>query len=300
MNQDELTTKTFEILEATGLNWTVSKEPLYTQDGRPTETFGMFRGDTGGWLASVGNRYTPMQNATLAETMVQATDGLEMSVTHGGSMEDGKKVFLQAPLPDEYIGRSGVKRMITAINSHDGSTSVGFGSTSTVVICSNTFHKALKDAGVQRFRHTESAEQRLNEAMNSLRVAIMEEEQTMDKFKIMAIIDLKDEMAEGIIKRILKKGMSVKSDNPADLSTRKRNQLSALDGAISQELRDEGATLWGLFNGITRYTNHIAAPKDRKEAYLMGGEGARLNGIAFDEIMGWIEQNTGFGMLVEK
>jgi len=92
----------------------------------------------------------------------------------------------------------------------------------------------------------------------------------------------------------------VKSDNPADLSTRKRNQLSALDGAISQELRDEGATLWGLFNGITRYTNHIAAPKDRKEAYLMGGEGARLNGIAFDEIMGWIEQNTGFGMLVEK
>jgi hypothetical protein len=46
-------------------------------------------------------------------------------------------------LPAEIIGRSEVKRWLTCLNSHDGSTSVGFGSSNTVVVCQNTFFRAL-------------------------------------------------------------------------------------------------------------------------------------------------------------
>jgi hypothetical protein len=54
--------KTFDLLEATGLNWTVSKELLTSSDGKITESFGMFRSDNKEWLGTVGNRYKAMQN----------------------------------------------------------------------------------------------------------------------------------------------------------------------------------------------------------------------------------------------
>ena len=56
----------------------------------------------------------------------------------------------------------------------------------------------------------------------------------------------------------------------------------------------EGDTLWGLFNAVTRYTNHMASPndKDRKLDYLMTGTGYNINNVAYDTIMAWIENNT--------
>ena len=54
--------KTFNLLEATGLNWTVNKLPLYSKDGLTTESFGIFRNDNNNWLGTVGKRYEEMQN----------------------------------------------------------------------------------------------------------------------------------------------------------------------------------------------------------------------------------------------
>ena len=67
---NNLNEKTFNLLEAAGLNWTVSKESLTTIDGKDTESFGIFRSDNKEWLGTVVNRYTPMQNFELAETVI--------------------------------------------------------------------------------------------------------------------------------------------------------------------------------------------------------------------------------------
>ncbi len=290
--------KTFELLQNTGLNWTVEREPLLTADGRPTETFGLFRSDNRKWLSSVGPQYQVMQNHTLAETVIKAAATINLDVDRGGSFDEGRKVYLQAALPDKYIGNSWVKRNITALNSHDGSSAIAFGTTSTVVICQNTFYKALRSGELQRFRHTASAQDRLNVALVRVQAALKEESAVMTNFDRMAAIDLRDEMAEGLITRILKRGMKVDTDNADDLSARKRNQVIALDGAITRELKDEGRTLWGLFNGVTRYTNHIAAPADRKLDYVMAGSGHALNGVAYEEIMNWIDANVDNRTLV--
>ena len=37
--------KTFELLQSTGLNWTVKKEELVSKDGKPTESYGIFKSD---------------------------------------------------------------------------------------------------------------------------------------------------------------------------------------------------------------------------------------------------------------
>jgi phage/plasmid-like protein (TIGR03299 family) len=285
-----LNEKTFDLLETSGLNWTVTKEELLTNDGKSTESFGIFRSDNDQWLGTVGNRYTPMQNFELAETIIQASDGLNLPTKNGGVFGGGKKVFIQVELPTEQIGVGGVKRWITALNSNDGSTSIGFGSTSQVIKCSNTFHMAHK--GLDKFRHTASASARVQMAMQDLRKAMQLDNSLMDNFKRMADIELKDEMIESVIRKMFNVDPMIKQDA---VSTRKRNQVETFAQSLTTEIHLEGKTLWGLFNGVTRFTNHdsktFKSIEDKNE-YLMSGGGFKTSNVAFNDIMKWVEKHT--------
>jgi phage/plasmid-like protein (TIGR03299 family) len=286
---ENLNQQTFELLDSTGLNWTVNKEELFSGDGKATESYGIFRNDTREWLGTVGSKYTPMQNYELAETILQATDGIGLVTNRGGSLANGAKIYLQAALPDEYIGKSSIKRNITALNSHDGSSSIGFGSSSTVVVCQNTFFMAYKE--LDKFKHTLNFRDRVDNAMQELRKALQLDQSLMDNFKRMADVKLNDSVTERIIRKLFAvEPMTAKSA----VSTRKLNQVTAFANSLEKEINLEGETLWGLFNAVTRYTNHVASPKDedKKLDYLMNGGGYRLSNMGYAEIMAWMEKNV--------
>jgi phage/plasmid-like protein (TIGR03299 family) len=287
--------QTFNLLEATGLNWSVNKLELFSAEGLQTESFGIFRNDNSQWLGTVGKKYVPMQNWELAETIIEATQGVGLTTNKGGMLKDGAKIYLQAALPDEFIGRSGVKRNITALNSHDGSTSIGFGSSSTVVVCENTFYRAYK--GLDKFRHFSSASDNIKNAVADLRKALELDQSLMDNFKRMADMEMKDEIVERVITKLFAVDPS---SSQKDHSTRKVNQINAFAGALNKEIQLEGKTIWGLFNGVTRYTNHIASPteKEKKNDYLMTGGGYKMSNVAYDTIMSWILENTAKKELV--
>jgi len=281
--------RVFELLEVTGLNWTVNKEQLATKDGRDTESYGIFRNDNQQWLGTMGRAYTPFQNHEVAETIVMASDGLGIEVNRGGELAGGRRVFLQAELPEEYVGKSGVKRWVTCTNSHDGSTSIGFGSTNTVIVCENTFHVAYK--GISKIRHTSGAADRVQAAMLDLRTTMDLDNTLFRKFKILA--DNKCE--EAFVARLTKKLFGVEMEaKTSEISARKRNQVTAFIDSIEKEFVLEGSTLWGLFNGVTRYTNHVAAPKEeaQKDDYLYSGGGYALSNMAFDEVMSYLDNNS--------
>ena len=65
----------------------------------------------------------------------------------------------------------------------------------------------------------------------------------------------------------------------SELGTRKQNILSAVQESIALEFGRTGSTLWGLVNGITHYTNHVASTTDRND-YLLTGAGLKLNDLA--------------------
>jgi len=289
--KEQLFQKTFDLLEQTGLNWTVTKEPLQTANGKPSQSFGIYKGDK--WLGTVGPQYKPFQNFELAETIIEATEGIGLKATRGGSLSDESKVFLQAELPDEFIGKSGVKRWVTGLTSHDGSTSIGFGSANTVVVCQNTYYMAYKE--VQKFRHTDTAKERVEKAMKELRRTMELDEKLMHNFKTMADIKLKDEIFAKVIEACFEADLNAKSE---DVSTRKKNILSSVNDAIVTEIKLEGPTLWGLFNGITRYTNHVATKPEKKDEYVMSGTGYKTNLTAFNTIMEWIKANTKEEVLI--
>lgn len=277
--------KVFATLQNTGTNWTVSKEPLtatkLTDNGviqLPTETFGIFRSDNNGWLGSVGNRYEAMQNHELADTIVGIQDRFGGKI-RGGDMQTGKKVYYQLSIADQTIGSDTLKRHITCLNSHDGSSSIGFGSTNTVVSCSNTFHHAMRD--LSKFRHTASASERLAMAVEEFKRAMDADEQLMERFKRFTEVVIDKTILERVISNVFGvDGLNVKE---SEISTRKKNQISDFETALNKETTSKGGTLWGLFNAVTYYTNHLEKGK-ADEHHLMFGSGYKKNLKAFNII----------------
>jgi len=279
--------KIFQVLEETKTNWNVTKLPLVAITDYKfslkfeTETYGLFRSDNGNWLGSVGNRYEVMPNSELAEIMVgiQSRFGGEIL---GGSLQGGKKIYYQMTLPSERIGNDVIKRNITCLNSHDGTSSIGFGSTNVVVSCSNMFHRAMKD--LSKFRHTMSASERLAIAVDEFQKALDTDRALMDDFQKMSQIQIDETILEKVMGSVFNVDMQSKvSDN----STRKRNQISQFETALAKETREKGGTLWGLCNAVTYYTNHLEKKQDLN--YLMYGSGYKKNLTAFNTIKKYME-----------
>ncbi len=287
--------RTMNLLEATGLNWEVKKERLFHETGRQTDFYGIFRYDQvtdklpAKCFGTVKDRYRPFQNWELADTIVRATDGIGIVTNKGGQLNGGSKVFLQAELPDEYVGKSDVKRWVTVLNSHDGSSSIGFGSSNTVVVCQNSFHRAFKDT--QKFRHTESAKERIETAIRQFQDTIAEDKRMFDTFKRMSELRPDESIVQAVINKMF--AVDVVNTKRDDISTRKANQLQQFAQAYNIERDLEGDTVWGLFNAVTRYTNHMAAPSaQKKDEYLMTGSGFDINNTAYDTIVKWLDERT--------
>ena len=279
--------KVFDVLNETNLNWSVRKENLVSIQGHPTNSVGIFRSDNNAWLGTVSPKYTPYQNSELVTTIVEAADYIGIEVASGGVLKNGQKVFLQLGLPEVHIGKSGVKRYITALNSHNGKSSVAFGSTNMVVVCQNTFYKAYRE--LPKFRHNTSSFEKIKIAAKEMKNSISEDVKLMQTFQLMSALDMKDEVLESVMKNVFKVDLNQNID---EVHGKRKDKMEKIAGAIEIEKNLEGKTLWGLFNGITRYTNHIGSHRGTKLDHLMTGRGYKHNLVAFNTIVDWIEKNT--------
>lgn len=289
--------KAFELLVENGLNWTAEKLPLsaWTKEENPkeivTDSYGVFRNDNYECLGVCKDRYEIFQNKELVHTILDAADGMNLEVKSGGSLQGGRKIFLQVVLPTDTIGNSEIKRYLTALNSHDGSASIGFGTTNTVVFCTNTFHQAFKD--VQKIRHTSSYSERVKEAVESIKMSIQGESLLMDSFKRMADHKVEDDK---FVIDLVAKVLNVNPNEKA--STRKENQVRQMAQDIRTDINQHGNNLWGVFNGITRYTNHSQVKSEKSLENVMVGQGAKMNELAFKEIMAQVNASLSTSVLV--
>jgi hypothetical protein len=227
----------------------------------------------------------------MAHVMISAARELGLVTSRGGFLKDGKLVYLQMPLPTIKIGNSDVERLLTSLNSHDRSTMFGFGSSNVVVVCQNTFRRAYTQ--IEKFRHTAGLKERVEVARQNMIMAMQADAKQVEDFKVLSETKLSSDAIQSVMTKIfdLKKDAEGKLEK---LSTQRYNQLNNYISSVEQSVKEQGDSLWAVFNGVTRYVNHIAAPKDEseKQAYLMTGRGAELSNIAFDELMSIVTANT--------
>ena len=298
MNNNEIV---FETLEATGLNWTASKQELYTAKGIVVpDKFAVERSDNNTILGVVGNRYEFLQNKEAAHMIVEsANDSFNPQANFhhpwdnasslgsfgnigGGSIGDGSGIFLQLELPSKYIGKSDVLRYITLTNKHDGSGSVGYGSTNQTVCCENTF--AMANRFLSKFRHSASLQQRLDEAMRLFQQAMNYENSQLEVFENAANTRLEKNHIQDIVMSVFKVDVN---KTRSDVSTRTQNNMKQFSNDIETSINEQGETLWALFNAVTRYTNHSTNRKDKTESLLFGTDAA-ISSRAYNTMLGWL------------
>ena len=282
VDKSEIFNKTFDLLTETNTNWGVTKKPLFCGDGHKTESFGIYRNDNNLWLGTVGRTYEVMQNSTLAENIIEASMDISQKF-RGGELYGGKKVYYQAQIQDEKIANDTIKRYITGLNSHDGSSSIGFGFTNTVVVCQNTFYLAMKE--LSRFRHSASAQQRVELARQEINRILKIESGLMENYKRMADTKISVQVTKRVISDLFNFPDEDFDKDEKDISTKKKNDLVKFSQILDSELDSHGKTLWGLFNSVTWKTNHQDVKNNKSLENVMVGSGYRKNLNAYNIIV---------------
>lgn len=263
-----------QFLTDTKTNWTVSKRALFDQNNNPSGGYGIYRDDTNSCLGLAKERYTPIQNSELLDLLLEATSGLNIVTKGGGVIESGKKVYYQFPLEDVTIGASTTKRFITALSSHDGSSPLGFGATNVNVYCANTFFRAMRE--MSKVKHTATYREKLQPIMDNLRSSLLEEQTLIDNLQTLSGISVGSSIDDDFLLSII--------GGDSD-STRTKNRLDLVKSAINIESNVHGNNFFSVFNGITRYTNHLTnySSIDAKRKSIVYGTAYTVNNNAYEK-----------------
>ena len=95
-----------------------------------TPYFGLFNSKSGECINSVKEGYTISQNDEVVEMVLRGIEPFsdKLNVSFGGSLNGGRKVFLQLKVEGKSkVGNDTLIQYITIIDSNDGSTSLSIG-----------------------------------------------------------------------------------------------------------------------------------------------------------------------------
>lgn len=277
------------VLETNGLNWTVSKQPIQTVSGiLIPEKIAIVRSDNNTILGIHTNNYEPFQNDKMLELLYKISQSSGLKIHKTGTFGGGKKIYIQ--LENENFRLSDgdqIKTFFTSVNSHDGSTQFGFGTTSITISCMNTFMGAYKTLET-RMKHTKSMTIKLDNILRQLDAMREEEKRNIQTIEKMGDVKIDEATKLLVVRQLfdLKKqdGYSINELVSNDsISTRKKNQIFAFTDSLAIETSQKGENLWGLFSGMTRFTTHNMLNKDTTEHKMFGALGVKERKI-FSEL----------------
>lgn len=283
IEKDQLVTKA-SMLDLLMVEMGMSKESaieLLVKKGISTPYYALTNDKSGEVLNSVKEGYTVSQNDEIVELVLRGMEGFgELSVSKAGSLNGGRKVFIQLGIEGmSVVGSERIKRYVTIVDSNDGSTGLSVGIGELVMSCQNQFFKFYKN-GQSKFRHTASLTQRIKELPQLIELALAESLKLTETYKQFQSTEVSRKLADEMVNYILgfDRTMSIKAES--ELSTRSINAMDTLYNHIEKETNQKGMNLFGLFSGVTSWTTHEkSAPRreNGREESIMTGTNYRTN-----------------------
>ncbi|MEF2244237.1 DUF932 domain-containing protein [Paenibacillus sp. IITD108] len=162
-----------DALQVAGLDWKVIQKPIKTQDDMIIPGYkANIRETDHRVLGVVTDRYSIVQNHE-AFKFTDELLGEGVRYETAGSLHNGKKVWLLAKLPEQYIVLGDhISPYMVFSNSHDGSGSIKVAMTPIRVVCQNTLNLALSSAKrIWTTMHTGDVKSKLSEAKKTILLA---------------------------------------------------------------------------------------------------------------------------------
>lgn len=242
------------------------------------DNFGVYKTTGGESLGVVGNTYKPVNAkqvfASLTESLIDNNIGL--SELKYETMKDDRKIRFSVPIKTiSFKNPTGLEdETIISLNlqtGFDGRTKTSLYLSSYRLICLNGM-KIRKTEFSVAIRNTKGNTGKI-ECLTKDVVKIISSANNYEELMVtMNETEVTKKQQNEYIKNVF--GMEAKDYK--EWSTKKQNQFDAINRSVGLELDRTGRTVFGLLNGITHYTNHVASAKNRLD-YILVDSGRVIN-----------------------
>ena len=278
-----------EALEKSGLDWNVIQRPIMTSDYHPIPGYkANIRDRDNRVLGVVTDRYKVVQNAeAFAFTDTLLGEGVKYETA--GSLNEGRKVWILAKLPDRYIieGEQ-IEPYLVFSNDHTGNGSIKVAMTPIRVVCQNTLNIALNNAKrVWSTVHVGDLAHKIDAAHSTLSLANDYMGKLGAEIHKLSKIKLSDTKVMEYINMLLPM-----DDNPTDIHKKniariredmKRRYFDAPD------LKPIGKNAYRFINAVSDYATHAKPLREtanyRENVFAKTVEGNPLIDKAYDIVL---------------
>lgn len=248
--------KSKEALKIAGLDWKVVQEPVFTETKEKIEGYRVNVRDTDRKvLGVVTDRYKVIQNEE-AFAFTDALLGEGVRYETAGSLQGGKKVWLLAHLPQEYIiSGERISPYLVFSNTHDGSGAVRVALTPIRVVCNNTLNLALSTAKRSwSMVHTGNIQEKMEEAKNTLFMAEKYMDYLGKEFDNLRRIQLTDQKVKEYIEILLPmEGDMTPLQRKNIFRLREDMQARYFD---APDLKEVGNNAYRFINAVSDFATH--------------------------------------------
>ena len=245
-------------LTAAGLDWKVLQEPVYTGEGELVAGYkANIRDSDRRVLGVVTDRYKVVQNQE-AFAFTDELLGYGVRYETAGSLQNGKKVWMLAHLPHEYIiSGERISPYLVFSNTHDGSGAVRVALTPIRVVCNNTLNLALATAKRSwSMIHTGDIKEKMKEAGETLFLAEKYMDELGKEFENLRMEKITEKQAMDYIEILLPLG-----DAP---TPHQRKNITRLQEDLKRryfdapDLKDLGNNAYRFINAVSDFATHAS------------------------------------------
>ena len=266
-----------EALRLSGLDWNVIQEPIYTKENERIPSYkANVRDSDRKTLGVVTDRYKVIQN-TEAFAFTDALLGEGVRYETAGSLQDGKRIWLLAHMPHEYIiGGEHISPYLVFTNTHDGSGAVRVAVTPVRVVCSNTLNLALAQAKRSwSMIHTGNVQGKLEEAKETLLMAREYMDELGKEFENLRKKELADKKVLDFIEILIPKDENFTPQQKKNVQ-RLRDDMK-LRYFEAPDLKDVGRNAYRFINAVSDFATH-AEPLRKTQNYKENLFGRTIEG----------------------
>lgn len=274
-----------------GLGWDVKKAPLviaHPVENIETPYVGIMREDTKEVFQSVKNSYSPFQNDELFALADAIACEVNLPIKKAMSIDGGRKVIVQLEsysIKNVGKNKDTIENYVTVLNSHDGSSSLRWGTSRFTISCKNQFHAMSRELK-NHARHTKNMRSRVDESVREIRKLMSYQERLNEATYQLSEINIgKDDIYE-FINRLIDVDLTMDVEKlQHEYHGRRLNRAHALEDAILEQCHEKGLNAWGLWEGVTYYTTHKA--RSQSEYSKINGALSVLDNRALDLVLSY-------------
>ena len=245
-----------DALIAAGLDWNVVQEPIYTTENEPIKGYkANVRESDRKVLGVVTDRYKVVQNRE-AFAFTDELLGQGVRYETAGSLQEGKKVWLLAHMPHEYIiAGERISPYLLFSNTHDGSGAVKVAVTPIRVVCNNTLNLALRTAERSwSMIHTGDIRNKMKEASDTLFKAERYMDELGKEFERLRMKKITDREVRDYIEVLLPIEEGATPQQIKNMSRLQEDMKSRYFDA--PDLQDTGKKAYRFINAVSDFATH--------------------------------------------